>query len=329
MVRDVENLSKRRLDAAELDALLHGSLGQGGRLEREVTGGTFNTAYRARLSDGQTVLVKIAPPAGTPVLRYERGILGTEAAVYRQLNALTGAAVPTPRLLHAGVDHLVLSWLDGSPWDQLQPHRADPLCRELGQLTALINAIPSPDGRFGYPAPESGLQADDWPTAFGLMMAAVLADAERFGAELGAPAQEFTALLAASGEPLGEVAESRLVHFDLSPGNVFHDGTRITGLIDHERAFFGDAAAELVSLEFCGAAGEGSEVVAGYREAGGELEFTPGLAHRLALYRVYLGLILVVESEPRGFRTSSPEHYAWSRGYLATHLDVLRRRCTA
>jgi aminoglycoside phosphotransferase (APT) family kinase protein len=326
---DVESLSKRRLDAAELDALLHRSLGQGGRLERELTGGTFNTAYCAQLSDGRTVLVKIAPPSDLPVLRYERGILGTEAAVYRQLNSPVGAAVPTPRLLHAGVDHLVLSWLDGSPWDQTQPHRPELLRRELGQLTALINAIPSPDGRFGYPAPESALQADDWPTAFSLMMTALLTDAERFGAELGVPAEEVTALVAASHEQLAEVAEPRLVHFDLWPGNVFHDGTRITGLIDHERAFFGDPAAELVSLEFGGAAGEGSEVVTGYREAGGELEFTSGLVHRLVLYRVYLGLILVIESEPRGFRTSNPEHYAWSREYLATHLDALRQHCAA
>ncbi|MEV0531912.1 aminoglycoside phosphotransferase family protein [Kitasatospora sp. NPDC050463] len=251
----MESLSKRRLDAPALDALLHRSLGQGGRLERELTGGMFNTAYRARLFDGRTVLVKIAPPADLPVLRYERGILGTEAAVYRQLNSPTGARVPTPRLLHAGVDHLVLSWLDGSPWDQTEPHRPDLLRRELGQLTALINAIPSPDGRFGYPAPESALQADDWPAAFSLMTAALLTDAERFGAELGTPAKEFTALVDASQERLAEVAVSRLVHFDLWPGNVFHDGTRITGLIDHERAFFGDPAAELVSLEFGGAAG--------------------------------------------------------------------------
>ncbi|MBC2866869.1 hypothetical protein [Streptomyces mexicanus] len=84
-----------------------------------------------------------------------------------------------------------------------------------------------------------------------------------------------------------------------------------------------------MSLELGGAAGEGSEVVTGYREAGGELEFTPGRAHRLALYRVYLGLILVIESEPRGFRTSDPEHYAWSRAHLATHLDALRQHCAA
>ncbi|MFE9429085.1 phosphotransferase family protein [Kitasatospora sp. NPDC006697] len=328
-VCDVESLSKRRLDAAALDALLHCSLGQGGRLERELTGGTFNTAYRVRLFDGRSVLVKIAPPADVPVLRYERGILGTEAAVYRLLDSAAGARVPTPRLLCAGVDHLVLSWLDGSPWDQTQPHRPELLRRELGQLAALINAIPSPDGSFGYPAPESSLQADDWPAAFSLMTAALLTDAERFGAELGAPTKEFTALVAASQERLAEVAEPRLVHFDLWPGNVFHDGTRITGLIDHERAFFGDPAAELVSLEFGGAAGEDSEVVAGYREAGGELESTPGLAHRLALYRVYLGLILIIESEPRGFRTSNPEHYAWSREYLATQLDALRQHCAA
>ncbi|MCZ4605890.1 LmeA family phospholipid-binding protein [Streptomyces sp. Lzd4kr] len=53
---------------------------------------------------------------------------------------------------------------------------------------------------------------------------------------------------------------------------------RITGLIDHERAFWGDPAAELASLAYGGPTGPDSDLVAGYTEAGGTLDFTPRAA---------------------------------------------------
>ncbi|MGW2815569.1 phosphotransferase family protein [Streptomyces sp. NPDC001415] len=71
------------------------------------------------------------------------------------------------------------------------------------------------------------------------------------------------------GYALDEVTEPRLVHFDLWPGNIFaHPGddtrpVRITGLIDHERAFWGDPAAELVSPAFDGDAGPDSDLATG------------------------------------------------------------------
>lgn len=109
--------------------------------------------------------------------------------------------------------------------------------------------------------------------------------------------------------------------------NVFITGTRradgtprVTGIIDHERAFWGDPAAELVSLEICGPAGPGSDLAAGYAEGGGQLSFTPALRRRLALYRLYFGLILVVECGPRG---CTPEHVARCRARLGNWATAL------
>jgi hypothetical protein len=90
------------------------------------------------------------------------------------------------------------------------------------------------------------------------MVEALLEDAERWQSPLDAPPAEIRRFVAEGGDALEEVTEPRLVHFDLWPGNIFldpaDDGShaRITGLIDHERAFWGDPAAELVSLAFGG-----------------------------------------------------------------------------
>jgi aminoglycoside phosphotransferase (APT) family kinase protein len=322
--------TKRHLTPHELDVLLRTSVGIGCRLEDELTDGWFNTAYRVVLDDGRPAVVKLAPPPDVEVLRYERGIMETEAMVYRRIAALPGNGVPTPALLYAGREFLVLSPLDGAPWDKtaalLSPTAEAALRRELGAITARLHTLAPEDGRFGYPAVASALSAPDWRTAFTAMVEALLEDAERRRSPLGLPPVAVRTAVAEGGYALDEVTEPRLVHFDLWPGNVFVAPTgegehRVTGLIDHERAFWGDPAAELVSLAFGGDTGPDSDLVAGYTGAGGSLDFTPALRHRLALYHLYLGLLLVVECGPRGY---GPDHLAFCRRLLTGALDRLR-----
>ncbi|MBT1092612.1 aminoglycoside phosphotransferase family protein [Streptomyces sp. WAC 05379] len=327
----MQSLTKRHLSPEDLDALLLGSLGSGCRLEAELTDGWFNTAYRVRLDDGRRAVVKVAPLPDTSVLRYERGILATEAMVYRRIAGLPGGGVPTPELLHAGEEFIAVSVLDGTPWDKagdgLPASTQRALRRELGAVAARLHTLAPEDGRFGYPAAESALSAPDWRTAFTAMVEALLDDAERWRSPLGVPPADIRTLLAEGTDALDEVTEPRLVHSDLWPGNIFVDAgdgdrrPRITGLIDHERAFWGDPAAELVSLAYGGPTGPDSDLVAGYTEAGGALDFTPALRHRLALYHLYLGLLLVVECGPRGY---GPDHLAYCRRTLDDNLAGVR-----
>jgi fructosamine-3-kinase len=212
--------------------------------------------------------------------------------------------------------------------DRLRPSTGTALRRELGAITARLHTLAPEDGQFGYPAGESGLSAPDWRTAFTAMVDALLADADRWQSPLGVSPAGIRTLVAEGSYALDEVTEPRLVHFDLWPGNIFVDlggdgrQARITGLIDHERAFWGDPAAELVSLAFCGDTDPDSDLVAGYIEAGGSLDFSPALRHRLALYQLYLGLLLVVECGPRGY---GPDHLSFCRGTLADALTRLQR----
>ncbi|MET9112616.1 aminoglycoside phosphotransferase family protein [Streptomyces longwoodensis] len=331
----MQSRTKRHLSPADLDALLRASAGVGCRVEAELTDGWFAAAYRVVLDDGRPAVVKLAPPPDAPVLRYERGITATEAMVYGRLATLPPGQVPTPELLHSGPEFLVLSVLDGTPWDKvadgLPPVTQSALRRELGAVTARLHTLTAPDGRFGYPAPEAALSAPDWPTAFTLMVDALLEDAAAQGTSpLDVPPAVIRGLVAEGKGVLAEVTEPRLVHFDLWPGNVFVDvpaggqgprAPRITGIIDHERAFWGDPVAELVSLAFGGDTGPDSDLVAGYTEAGGRLDPTPAVRHRLALYRLYLGLLLVVECGPRGY---AGDHLAFCRRTLAGAVADLR-----
>lgn len=221
----MQSLTKRHLSPEDLDALLLGSLGSGCRLEAELTDGWFNTAYRVRLDDGRRAVVKVAPLPDTSVLRYERGILATEAMVYRRIARLPGGGVPTPELLHAGEEFIAVSVLDGTPWDKagdgLPASTQRALRRELGAVAARLHTLAPEDGRFGYPAAESALSAPDWRTAFTAMVDALLDDAERWRSPLGVPPADIRTLLAEGADALDEVTEPRLVHSDLWPGNIF------------------------------------------------------------------------------------------------------------
>jgi aminoglycoside phosphotransferase (APT) family kinase protein len=138
----------------QLDALLRADAdaGVGCRGESELSDG-WSAVYRVRLDDGRPAVVKLAPPDGAAVLRYERGILGTEAMVYRRIAGLPGGGVPTPELLYAGREFLVLSVVEGTAWDKAADRLTHPAeaaaRRELGAITARLHTLAPEDGRFG------------------------------------------------------------------------------------------------------------------------------------------------------------------------------------
>lgn len=157
----------------------------------------------------------------------------------------------------------------------------------------------------------------------------ILADATRLGTELPAPPGAIRARIARHAPLLDSVRRPALVHFDLWDGNVFvaptPGGWRLTGMIDGERALFGDPYAEFVSIALFRDIRQLPAVLDGYAEVTGEpVEFTEDVRLRTALYTCYLYLIMVTEGPTRGF---DPIEHDPTRlralGLLAEQLDTL------
>ncbi len=269
----------------------------------ELTEGTFNTAYRIRTSGGGLVL-KVAPSPDAPRLTYERDLMRTETAFYR---AAQGHAV-VPEVVHADFtrtavasDFLLMTEIPGdnlaARGGSLTAPALAALRTELGQVVAGLHEVTG--GGFGYP--QLGL-APTWREGFLSMVDAVLADAARFGVALPVPAERVAELMRKHADLLDEVERPVLVHFDLWDGNVMVDDGRVTGLVDGERAFWGDPLAELVSPALFGDIETDLGFLAGY----GAAPFTSGARLRLAMYRGYLYLIMLVEGTPRQY--SGPGH---------------------
>jgi aminoglycoside phosphotransferase (APT) family kinase protein len=272
----------------------------------DIGGGTYNTAVRLRLADGRRLVLKIAP--SDPGLSYEHDLLTTEAEYYRL------ASGPVPSVVAAGPGFLLMTELPGVPWSQVAGD--PPLRRELGGIVAGLHGVTG-EG-FGYPRDPL---RPTWPAAFAAMVDAVLADAVRYGVRLPRPAAEI-AHLVDRHEPLLELVTTPvLVHFDLWDGNILLDDGRVSGIIDAERAFWGDPVAEFVSLSLF--RDLDPALLDGYRAAGGPAAFDPPARRRLALYRVYLDLIMLVEMVPR--KDGDADRARSVRRHLGEDLDTVQR----
>jgi aminoglycoside phosphotransferase (APT) family kinase protein len=282
-------------------------------IDRErLGGGTFNTVFRVRRTDGSVLVIKLAPGPDVTNMRHERGLLATEALFYERTQDV---AVAVPKALARGAEleaageWLVMTECGGQNWSELT-ERIDEQQRrslryELGRQVAYVHTVTGP--AFGYPSESVGPLRGTWRSAFTDMLEAVLDDADRFNAPLPWSTEHIRAAYAANSAVLDDVTVPRLVHFDLWDGNILIDGLdgsgepRIGGLIDAERAFWGDPLAEFVSLALFGDIQQDDAFLDGYRTAGGSATFDEPERRRLALYQTYLYLIMLVEAVPRAF----------------------------
>jgi aminoglycoside phosphotransferase (APT) family kinase protein len=284
---------------------------------RSLAGGTFNTVYLVGLADGTRLVAKIPPAPDTPALRYEQGILGTEALYYQLAGQCRDVTVPAVVAVDAaGADggYLVMTYCPGKPWPDLAPPpggaERDELRAEVGRQVARLHTVTGTG--FGYPSGAVGPPRESWRAAFLDMVDAVLADAGRFAVTLPRPAAGVRDWFTARAAALDEVTTPVLVHFDLWDGNILVEpgpaGPRVGALIDAERAFWGDPLAEFVSLALFADIEQDTAFLDGYRAAGGTVTFDFAARRRLSLYYVYLYLIMWVEAVPRRY---GREHRGW------------------
>lgn len=323
-----------------IDSVLSDVLGSSGMPPELVasceplTGGTYNTVTRVTLADGREWVVKVPPPAAGDCLAYERDLLVNEVTFY---SATAGVAEETavPHVVADQLDpaaptgaYVVMSARPGQPWHELTAAMADGeearLRTELGRIVGRLHGVAAPGG-FGYPSGALGPLAATWREAFTGMTDAVLADARRYAARLPRTAADIGVLLGSASYVLDDVTRPALVHFDLWQGNILVTGgpgaRRVGGIIDGERMFWGDPAADFVSLALFGDIADDKDFLAGYGASapGGPVEFDGSLRLRLALYRAYLYLIMLVETVPRG---ASGERLEWTWNEVAPRLEA-------
>lgn len=348
----MESLSKITVPRHVLEDIMQDCLGQVLAGAEEITHGWYNTIWKLSGTSGQSVVLKISPRPGFTAMRYEKDLIHSEVRV---LDILAREGIPVPAVLarrdsFPGIDHpfFLMEFLPGTTWAQarkeLQDAGSGPAVihgteMEKGRLNARVNRCGprhAPRGRFGLLASDTH-GSSTWPEAFFGMMEDLLADARDTGTVLPVSDHALRELLVPHREILDRVRIPSLVLWDLHDGNLMAEGAHLRGILDCDRALWGDP---LMECWFRGLWGRSEGFVEGWAremdpalcpglEGSTPAEFacsldTPGhpVAIRSALYDLHLSLTMQVECAFRGYEGG---HRTWAEGLVKECLVRLDR----
>lgn len=266
---------------------------------KELTEGCFNAAYEVVIP-GREMILKIAPPDASGLMLYENNIMRAEVDALRLVRANT--TLPVPEVFFYDDTHSICSsdyffmeklpgksfskmrYEEGMPEDQIEI-----ILNEVGRYNAEMNQIKGTC--FGYIG-QKEKQGLIWKDTFKSMLADVLTDGERVEISLGVSYAEVRKLIEKASFSFDQVTTPQFVHGDLWEGNVFVTDGKISGIIDFERAIWGDPLMENFFRFHCRSA----SYAKGY---GRDLREEAPI--RAFLYDMYLYLIMVIETKYRNY----------------------------
>lgn len=243
-----------QVDEAILQRICARALGRGAALvdHEYLQSGRFNTTYRLHFARHRPLILRLAPPPEARLFRHEVDLMQRECAIHPHL-ALAGpviaklvaadfsrALVPRPWVL--------LDCLEGELWselaDRLSPEDSASVWQQFGQHVRRIHAMPGL--YYGSPLATEGQRYSDWLRHLVDLHGLDLRD-------LDLAVDGFTVfqdLLNHGRSLIDQVGAPCLVHGDLWPRNVLlarrHGRWSISGILDSERAFWGEPGAEWI-----------------------------------------------------------------------------------
>ena len=285
---------------------------------RELEEGYFNTAYLIKLDNSMEVILKVAPLPNTRIMSYEKNIMQSEVEAMQLVSLYTDIPVAkvytydrTCELCQA--PYFIMEKLPGaslaSKSNDLSQLAKNSIWSQVGKITRDINQITGE--RFGYLG-QPELQGDEWFSVFKSMMALAIEDAQKMEIDLKIDTGLLFERYKQDKHVFSEVQIPQLVHWDLWDGNIFIQEDAVSGIIDFERAIWGDLLLEVGFRSY----GQSDKFLEGY----GITRFTDNQKKRIWWYDVYLFLVVALEYRYRNY--DSDETYMWATDMLKTYFDI-------
>ena len=223
-----------------------------------VRAGKHNTSYFVT-GAGDDLVLRISPPDDAGFLFYERRMMAQEPQVHALLRAET--SVPVAEILAhddsrtlVDRDYLLMARLPGRPLTdaELTRRQMDRVLEQVGVYLAQMHALAA--DRYGYLGAHCPmLPQPTWVEAFAVMWNSLLDDIVACGGYTSEEADALRHLLDVYRPHFDRPVAASLLHMDVWSQNILvDDGGRVTGLVDLDRALWGDPEIEFAVLDYCG-----------------------------------------------------------------------------
>ncbi|MGC9347974.1 MAG: phosphotransferase family protein [Anaerolineae bacterium] len=227
-------------------------------------------------SDAGRFVLRIAPRDDTPddprFLFYERLMMRQEPALHALIASET--ELPVAEILAADFsrrridrDYLLMRALPGTPMSDAYDlgreersralYQVGRLLRELHTLNARehLDTAPAVDGAvYGYLGAHHPMEGQtNWADAFHVMWNKLLDDVVACGTYTNDEARQYRKLLDTYITLFDRPVTPSLLHMDVWSQNILVDRHgNVTGLVDFDRALWGDIEIEFAVLDYCG-----------------------------------------------------------------------------
>jgi aminoglycoside phosphotransferase (APT) family kinase protein len=220
--------------------------------------GKHNTSYYvAGVDDG--LVLRISPPDDAGFLFYERRMMAQEPQLHALLRAET--AVPVAEILAyddsrrlVDRDYLLMERLPGHALTdaRLAPRQVDGVLEQVGVYLAQMHTLVADS--YGYLGAHRPMQPQaTWVAAFTVMWNKLLDDVVACGGYTADEADAMRRLLDIYRPHFDRSVPASLLHMDVWSQNILVDEAGcVTGLVDLDRALWGDPEIEFAVLDYCG-----------------------------------------------------------------------------
>ncbi|HTG68961.1 MAG TPA: aminoglycoside phosphotransferase family protein [Candidatus Udaeobacter sp.] len=223
----------------------------------EMGSGFFNNTYCITFQDYFKVMLRVSPNYPELLYSHENHLMRGEYLIQPYFSVI-GPYIP--RVLfadfsrkHIDRDYMFQSFIEGLNWGELQDRLSqeenESIWKQLGTIVNRINEVTNQHFGIPYPAPHY----DKWSGYFINLLENKLQDIHRFKL-LDAEMLEYIGLVKQCIPWLDDISEAKLCHGDLWPNNILvkqsEAGLQISGILDMERAYWGDPMAEWTFSHF-------------------------------------------------------------------------------
>jgi len=245
----------KKLNIDQIIAILERCFGLGSHSfgVKELGGGTFNETYLIDISEQERVVLKIAPSPAPDTYWDDVALMRRE---YNTLPFFASIGKSTPKTVFAdfthqivGRDYILQTFMEGDRWSDIEDELTQEESVDLwGQCGGIVKQIHETTGEvFGYPYP--GRSFAKWHDVILDRFSQITQSLQAYHVEIS-HFSTISDIVISARSVLNDVRTSRLLHGDLWTFNLLvtrqNGRPLITGVLDTERAWWGDPLADWI-----------------------------------------------------------------------------------